>query len=614
MLPPASRVRRWYRWIKRASPIIVTLVTVFICNSQLSVTAETDDETALIDAALFTRHEFFGAQAIVPYPTAEARNRLAAVLEKYPNRPRILLKLAQLDEKLGREEEALRGMHAYAEHEPNQQEALTTMAEFFHRRAQFAAEAESLERLLAIAPEERRVEIFRKLIELAERHRLDKYLTPSFYEQIIKQNPSAFEIVEQYQEKLIEQGNYEAALSLLRQNKDRFPEHRTQMIEAEVSLLEDMGRAKEAESVYTKSFDPFWPTELSENFYEFLKEHDRFQNYGHELRNAFRRNPTDVAAAVRLLHYSRYAGNNAPEIFLQLEKARAARNIVWKRDELITIARFLLSGGYGEAASRFLYTLYMQGELNPGSPVRAKVLYQLFELVSDAGEQRLSLTRGDLKFYQDIATADPHPGIFGGILSLILSDTNPKEEFARQEARAIKHFNRAAAYRIFLAYKQENPTAPELAQMYLDIVRLYAGSKDHKIASQTLAEFESRYTDAPQYAEVALKLADCYIAVHNLDGERAVYQRILDYLGERRVKGVALVHSDQATDPQAQQQALDLSSEPTTVKPRTVDYPPISNSGINYSGASTDDQYSSGFFPDYLESVQPDIYKTREFG
>src|SRR4051794_37864400 len=97
---------------------------VFIYNSQLSVTAkkeldtksEAGDETAvLIDAALYTRYEFFGAQAIVPYPTAEARNRLAAVMEKYPDSPQILLKLAQLDEKLGREEEALREMQSYVE-------------------------------------------------------------------------------------------------------------------------------------------------------------------------------------------------------------------------------------------------------------------------------------------------------------------------------------------------------------------------------------------------------------------------------------------------------------------------------------------------------------------
>jgi tetratricopeptide (TPR) repeat protein len=594
--------------------LLITVVIVAVCigYSQVSVTAGGDDSAALIDGALYTRHEFFGAQAIVPYPTAEARNRLAAVLEKHPDNPQILLKLAQLDEKLGREEEALRDMQSYVEHESNKQEALNTMAAFFDRRAQFAAEAESLERLLEIAPEERRVDVFRRLTALAEKHQLDKYLKPTFYEKIVEQNPSAYDIVKQYEDKLVEQGNSDAALNLLRQNRDRFPEHREEMIDAEASLLDELGREKEAEAVYMTNFDPFWPAELSDNFYQLLKTHDRFRSYGHELRDAFRRNPTNFTAAVRLLHYSNYIGENAPEVFVQLEKARAARHIAWKQDELITIARLLLSEGYGEAASRFLYTLYLQGELKPGSPVRGKVLYQLFELVSDAGKQRLSLTHGDLKFYQDIATADPHPGIFGGILSFILSDTNPKQEFALQEERAVKHFNRAAAYRIFLAYKQEYPTSPELAQMYLDIVRLYSANQDFKVAAETLAEFEKRYGDAPEYPEVALKLADSYIAVQKFDEERAVYQRILDYLGQHRVKGEALLPaSDGASTNRQTQQALDLRSEPTTVKPSTVDYPPISNPGIDYPGASTkSDPYaqdSSRYsFPDYLDSVHDD--------
>src|SRR6185436_19339516 len=128
----------------------------------------------------------------------------------------------------------------------------------------------------------------------------------------------------------------------------------------------------------------------------------------------------------------------------------------------------------------------------PGSKLRAKVLYQLFEILADAGNRRLSLTRGDLKFYQDIATADPHPGMMGGVLSLILSDTDPKYEFEVEEERAVSYFNRAAAYRIFTAYKQENPTAPELAQMYLVSVRLYTGTWYLDVFSDTLAEFEQR--------------------------------------------------------------------------------------------------------------------------
>src|SRR5437660_5827569 len=47
--------------------------------------ARTGDEVErLIDSALYTRAEFFGAQARVPYPTAESRNRLAELLAQRP--------------------------------------------------------------------------------------------------------------------------------------------------------------------------------------------------------------------------------------------------------------------------------------------------------------------------------------------------------------------------------------------------------------------------------------------------------------------------------------------------------------------------------------------------
>ena len=573
--------------------------------------ANAGDVSAQIEAALYTRHEFFGAQAIVPFPTAEARNRLAAVAAKYPDNAQIYLKLSQLDEKLGNEELALQEMRSFVEHEHDELKALETMAEFFHRRAQFPAEAETLERMLKVAPTEQRVEIFRSLIQLAETHLLEKYLTPRFYEQTIIDNPSAYEIVEEYQQSLIDNGHYQRALSLIRQNRELFPHYHDELVEREASLLEDMGQSKQAEEVYKQAFDPFWSSELASNFYNFLKRNDRFRAYGHELREAFRRNPSDFETALRLLDHAKASRDSRPDVFVQLEKTRAARKISWTQDELITITRLLLSDGYGEAASRFLYTLYLQGEMKPGSKLRARVLYQLFEILSDAGNQRLSLTRGDLKFYQDIATADPHPGMMGGILSLILSDTNPRQEFAIEEERAVSFFNRAAAYRIFTAYKQENPTAPELAQMYLDIVRLYTDKKDLDVASETLAEFEQRYTDALEFPEVALKLADAYIATGKYDAERALYARILDYLGQHRAKDRPLIprpgSSSSSGDYNQQTQVLNSFSEPTSVKPAVTAYPPISNPGINYTttGAADDSYYDSAYpsFSDQLMSL-----------
>lgn len=575
-----------------------------------------DERTGLIDQALFTRTEFFGAQALVPYPTAVARDRLAALQAKYPDDAEIDLKLSQLDEKLGHQEDAGKEMRAYVSHESDKVKALETLAQFAQRRAQFTLEAETLEQMLQVAPVEARAQVFRQLIDLAETHLLEKYLAPAFYEQTLEKNPELFEIFEQYLDKLSATKDSAAALQVLRAYQDRFPDRRALLLEREVSLLGALDREKEAEAVYVKAFDPFWSSELSETFYNFLKEHDRFRAYGSELREAFRREPTSFATAVKLLHYENYASNGAPEVFVQLEKARAARHIAWQPDELVTITRLLLAGGYGDAASRFLYTLSLQGQLKPGSELRAKVLYQIFEILSDAGNQRLSLTQGDLKFYQDIATADPHPGMLGGVLSLLLSDTEPKREFKKKEAQAIGHFNRAAAYRVFAEYKQEYPTSPELAQMYLDIVRLYAATLETDgpaIAAETLAEFERRYTDAPQYPEVALKLADCYIALGKPEDERRLYQHILDYLGQHRRDGARLVPS--AAQPQTNSeseapQGLSISAEPTSVTPQVIRYPFTSNSGIRIpNGASADsdsseDGYSTTSFTDYLGGAE----------
>src|SRR5690349_9276001 len=74
-----------------------------------------DERDAAIESASFARSEFFGPQALVPYPTAEARNRLAGLLERYPDEPQIYLRLSQLDEKLGRFAESEQELQRFAE-------------------------------------------------------------------------------------------------------------------------------------------------------------------------------------------------------------------------------------------------------------------------------------------------------------------------------------------------------------------------------------------------------------------------------------------------------------------------------------------------------------------
>ncbi|MGE0128597.1 MAG: tetratricopeptide repeat protein [Blastocatellales bacterium] len=565
--------------IALVSSLALAIITPQRAITTANAESSAEERAARIESALFTRAEFFGSQAIIPLPTSEARARLAEVKKLYPQDSEIELKLAELDEKLGDIEQAEREMLRYVELEKNSLAALEKLASFYHRRARFADEAAARERMIAAAARNERAPILRELIEMARRHRLDKYQRPDFFHRLIASDPGAFEVVKEFVDHLIEKEDFSEALGAVRQHKSSFPDRNDYFLEKEVYLLSALGRGREAESLYVRSFDPFWTDKQSEDFYQnFLSGRDRLRAYGRELKASFRRNPASFDTAVRLFHYQHYdyAENEATaaNIFTRLEQARAARGVKWTADELATVSRLLIADGKIDQASRFLYTLNQQagqhGGLQRGGEMRAKVLYELFRLLTNAGSHRTPLTAGDLKFYEDVAKADPHPGMLGGVLSLVLADANAQGEFRDEEDRAVEHFNRAAAFRLFNVYKQEYPTSPEMARMYLDLIRHYSTTSDANVAAELLAEFEKRYGDAPQYAEVALKLADCYINYGRYDEERALYQRVMDHLGKRRSKD----KPQQPLMPAWPRREDGGVGELTSQRPMTISYPP----------------------------------------
>jgi hypothetical protein len=69
--------------------ILAAAVFCFISKTSFiektAAQTESDEIANAIEKALYTRAEFFGANAIVPYPTVEARKNLAVLAENYPN-------------------------------------------------------------------------------------------------------------------------------------------------------------------------------------------------------------------------------------------------------------------------------------------------------------------------------------------------------------------------------------------------------------------------------------------------------------------------------------------------------------------------------------------------
>ncbi len=527
-------------WVKSKNHLCLSVLIcglIFFCvifcifwlsNFPQKVSAE--DTAGEIENAVFTRQEFFGSQAIVPLPSAQARENLAKLAENSPDNPNILTKLAELDEKLLRFDKAENNLRHLAEISASK---LEDLAAFYERRAQFGKEAETLKKILFSSAAEKRAAAFEKLIDTARKHDLKEYLQTAFYSEIINENQNIYPIFERLIDNLTEENNYAEALNFVRQAKTQFPEKQSILLGKEIEILLEMNRPQEAEKIYTAAFDPFWTDAEAQKFYDFLNAQDHLRAYGAETKARFKKNPADFDAGIRLALYQNHDysyGNDAitPTI-LRLEQAK--KN--WTTEELVTVSRLLIKAGEADLASRFLYTLYLREDFKTNSELRAKILYQLFEMFSDAENRRLPLTRGDLRFYEDVARADTNPGIATGILSLIFSDSSPREKLDAQEIKANKFFNRAAAYRIFEEYKQENPASTELAQMYLDIVRLFTATKETEIAEKTLNEFAEKFENSQDYPAAALKLADAFIAVKNKEKARDVYQKALDYLGKQ---------------------------------------------------------------------------------
>jgi tetratricopeptide (TPR) repeat protein len=100
----------------------------------------------LIEQAIYTRQEFFGADAIVPLPTAEARQNLLKLLQSSPNDPAIIEKLTDVEEKLGNYDAAEKELKQLVAIDGKYANNLTS---FYERRGRYADEAALLRQRLA---------------------------------------------------------------------------------------------------------------------------------------------------------------------------------------------------------------------------------------------------------------------------------------------------------------------------------------------------------------------------------------------------------------------------------------------------------------------------------
>src|SRR5690349_8135853 len=514
---------------------------------------------AAVDDALYTSEEFFGTQAFVARPYGVAVDRVNALLSQYPKDARLHLHAARLSERLSRFDVAANEMAIYADLKKRAPDSLRRLASFYHNRARFSDEVKTLVELAKALPVNDRAPVYKQAAGLVRSYSLKEYKPADFFAELVAADPSNLQPIKDYVEELHLAGDRKEALSVLVTYQPKFPGHLAYFLKTRAALLEEQGDRRAAEQVYDAAFDPTWPRAVSGDYYDLLRRFGRYRTVRRALQERAR-TASDLNTVARLFSIYSYEGNFEPasRLLRDLEDRRAGRSsqraaasngatqpttvsASWSGHELETVAAMFASIGDFDQASRYLYTLYLVGGLQPGSGSREESLHRLFRVMLDAAGTPTRVAAGDLSLYRDIAQVDAHPGFMNGVLSLILSGTNPQSEFATQEKAAAGFFNRAFAYRIFTAFKQEYAQSKYLADMYLGVTEVFAGLGEHKLAIEAGREFQQLYPTSPHYAEVALRVADSYVALKDRAGERVILNELLDRLARLRPRGRPLI-------------------------------------------------------------------------
>lgn len=504
----------------------------------------------LVDDALYTNEEFFGAQASVARPYAVAFERVNALSGKYPKDARLHLQAARLADRLGQFDKAATEMTEYADRRGRSPDALRRLASFYDHRARFADEVRTFQELAKQLTVGERGPIYKRAAGLVRTRSLKEFKPADFFAELIAADPSNIQPIKDYVEELRLSKQNREALAVLASYQSKFPAELSYFLKTRAQILEAANDRRAAEEVYSSAFDANWARGISGDYYELLRRFGRYRIVRRALQERVRAGAADLDSVGRLFSILSYEGSyeQAAQLLLDLEDRRAGKKAAqnaslrnWTPRELETVAELFTSIGHYDQASRYLYTFYLVGGLEPGSASREDALYRLFQVMLGAASTPTRIAGGDLSFYRDVAQVDQNPGFMNGVLSLILSGTNPSQEFATEEKAAASYFNRAFAYRVFTSFKQEYAESKRLPEMYLGIVNVFASLSEHKLAIEAGREFQQHYPDSEKNAEVSLRLADSYVALKDRAGERAVLAELLDRLARNKPKGVPLV-------------------------------------------------------------------------
>jgi hypothetical protein len=280
------------------------------------------------------------------------------------------------------------------------------------------------------------------------------------------------------------------------------------------------------------AFQPLWPAELVQSYFDLLKLTYRERQFLERARSELAANPDNIKAVARIFFYYQQQGKNeaAQQAITAYRLRKEERKAAWSSEELYTLARLLHQiHAYPESA-RYYYALYNSRDL---LDARERALAGILTLLLEAPEQPIRIGAGELSMYRDIATLDQGPGYLNGILSLIYNSLSIDWRYSEEETKAVPYFHRAAASELLTKFNAMFPQSPRRPELNQKLIEAYAGYGQNEAVLRSGRQFLQAFPEAPQRAEIGFLMADALARTGQTQQEFALYDSLLQELAAK---------------------------------------------------------------------------------
>ncbi len=497
------------------------------------------------EGALYRSMPMPGGAVLALRPPAEARPLIDRLVAEQPASAELHSLRAMEEERQLDFAAAERDWKYYAEHAADRTAGELALADFYERRLQPAEEIQALTAIAqapatgataALPPNQQPSWLaFERIFRIISAENPGPAVTAAEYRAWIARYPRQASLYGAELQFFLSRKDYAGAANLIAAYRRLFPADGSFPVKAAALLAYDEGNIEQALTIYDRSFQPLWPQDLVDAYFDLLGQTDSLRKFLDRSRAALAAHPDNVDALARVFDY--YEEENQPDAARQaIDEFRHQKEVshsAWTAEQLDTLAELLERIGAWPEAARYDYALYSSG----GAPEnRERALVGLIHILLAAPEQPIRLGSGDLSLYRDIGTMDAGPGFLNGILSLLFNSSQPAREYAVEEERAVPYFHRAAAARLLALLDSQFPQDPERPALHAALLQIYVQYGEDDTAIGIGRQFLTDFPEAPERTQVALLIANAYARENKPDAEFAIYDSILGALG-RQTRG-----------------------------------------------------------------------------